>query len=64
MVVVDSNGLNNAMLELAEIMKPVQDFLDGQREDLKRRSYSDETAQRMIIDLHSHLLWMMRGGQK
>jgi hypothetical protein len=61
---VDPVDLNNAMLEFAEAMKPVQDFLDGQREDMKRRGYSDETAQKIVVDLHSHLLWLMRGGQK
>jgi len=61
---VDVPSLNNAMLKLAESMKPIQDFLDGQREDMKRRGYSDETAQKIVVDLHAHILWLIRGGQK
>jgi hypothetical protein len=55
-------AIRNAMLELAEALKPVQELIDGQRADLCRRGYSADTAERMAADLHAHVLWLMRGG--
>jgi hypothetical protein len=59
---VDPSAISNAMLELAESLKPIQDFLDGQREDLGRRGYSKETAERIVADIHTHVMWLIRGG--
>lgn len=50
-----------AMLAFGESMQPLAEFLDGQREDLLRRGYSSVVAQRMVADLHFHVLWLIRG---
>lgn len=59
----DTSAMSNALLVFAEEMKPLQDFLDGQREDLRRRGYSTEIAERMVAELHQHIMWMIRGGK-
>lgn len=45
----------------SESIRPIGEFLDGQREDLLRRGYSEVVAQRMVADLHFHVLWLIRG---
>lgn len=59
----DSSAMSNALLQFGEEIKPLHDFLDGQREDLRRRGYSAEAAEKIVTELHAHIMWMIRGGK-
>lgn len=59
---VDPAAISNGMLELAESLKPIQEFLDGQRQDLCRRGYSAEAAEKIVVEIHAHVMWLLRGG--
>lgn len=56
-------ALSAALMEFGELLKPLGEFIDGQREDLRRRGYTQEIAEGMVAELHRHVLWLMRAGQ-
>lgn len=58
----DPTNITEALMSLTEsFLTPLQDLLDGQREDLRRREYSDFTIEAIIVETHAHILWLLRG---
>lgn len=51
------------LMEMGECIKPLYDFIDGQKKEIVTRGYNEHIAERMAAELFTHMLWMMRGGK-
>ena len=61
---MSTNPMVDAMLELAEMMAPMGDAVDGYRADLERRGYSPTAAESMAMEFHHYLMAQLIAGIK
>lgn len=56
---MDTATMTNALLEVGEGLKPVVDFIDGQRQEFLRRGYSETAAEEMAVELFRGMVGMI-----
>jgi hypothetical protein len=59
--VVQDKTMAEVMMEFGESMKPVYEFIEGQKKDLESRGFNTHVADMMTAELFRHILWLMRG---